>query len=43
MMTRLGVGNLPTICIDGKPRFISLIPDQNTLVAAIQERIAAKK
>jgi uroporphyrinogen decarboxylase len=43
MMTRLGVGNLPTICIDGKARFISLIPDQNTLVAAIQERIAAKK
>jgi uroporphyrinogen decarboxylase len=43
MMTRLGVSNLPTICIDGKARFISLIPDQNTLVAAIQERIAAKK
>ena len=43
MMARLGVSNLPTICIDGTAKFISLIPDQNTLVAAIQERIAAKK
>jgi MtaA/CmuA family methyltransferase len=42
MMARLGVSNLPTICIDGVAKFISLIPDQNTLVAAIQERITAK-
>ncbi len=43
MMARLGVSNLPTICIDGAAQFISLIPDQNTLVKALQERIAAKK
>ncbi len=42
MMGRLGVGNIPTICIDGQPRFVSIIPDQNTLVAALRERITAK-
>lgn len=43
MMARLGVGNLPTICIDGQAKFISLIPDQNTLVATMQERIGEKR
>jgi uroporphyrinogen decarboxylase len=38
MMMRLGVKNLPTICIDGRPRFVSLIPDQQTLMRAIEER-----
>lgn len=42
MMARLGVSNLPTICIDGQAQFISIIPDQNTLVAAMQERAAKK-
>jgi MtaA/CmuA family methyltransferase len=42
MMSRLQVSNLPTICIDGKAVFISLIPDQDTLVKAIEERKAAK-
>lgn len=41
MMMRLGVKSLPTICIDGEIRFSSFIPDQNTLVAAIEE--AARK
>lgn len=36
MMVRLGVKALPTICIDGEVKFISLIPDQRTLVAAIE-------
>lgn len=40
-MTKLGVSNIPTICIDGVPTFISLIPDQNTLVEAIRK--AAEK
>jgi uroporphyrinogen decarboxylase len=41
MMMRLGVRNLPTICIDGEIKFASIIPDQKTLVAAIEE--AARK
>jgi uroporphyrinogen decarboxylase len=36
MMVKLGVKNLPTICIDGTVRFSSIIPDQKTLVAAIE-------
>lgn len=42
MLTKLGVRNLPTICLDGEPVFISLIPDHHTLVAAIAERVEAK-
>jgi MtaA/CmuA family methyltransferase len=37
MMKRLGVANIPTICLDGKAEFVSLIPDQNTLVEALRE------
>jgi uroporphyrinogen decarboxylase len=37
MMVKLGVKNLPTICINGEPRFASIIPDLSTLVAAIEE------
>ncbi|MCX7826053.1 MAG: uroporphyrinogen decarboxylase family protein [Verrucomicrobiae bacterium] len=42
-MTRLGVKNIPTICLDGAVAFSSIIPDQNTLVAAIEAKIAEKK
>jgi uroporphyrinogen decarboxylase len=41
MMSRLGVRNIPTICIDGEVAFSSIIPDQNTLVARLEA--AAKK
>ena len=41
-MQKLGVKNLPTICIDGKVAFVSIIPDLRTLVARIQEVIKAK-
>jgi MtaA/CmuA family methyltransferase len=41
-MTRLGVKNIPTICLDGSVVFSSIIPDQNTLIASIEARIAAK-
>lgn len=41
IMKRLGVANIPTICLDGKPEFVSLIPDQNTLVEALRD--CAKK
>jgi uroporphyrinogen decarboxylase len=37
MMVKLGVKNLPTICINGEVKFASIIPDQKTLVAAIEE------
>ncbi len=36
MMTKLGVKNLPTICINGKVKFASIIPDQSRLVAEIE-------
>lgn len=42
MLTKLGVRNLPTICLDGEPVFISLIPDHKTLVAAVAGRVEAK-
>jgi uroporphyrinogen decarboxylase len=42
MMVKLGVKNLPTICIDGEIRFASMIPDQKTLVGAIETAARAK-
>lgn len=42
-MTRLGVKNIPTICLDGVVAFSSIIPDQNTLIASIETRIAEKR
>ena len=42
MMIRLGVRSLPTICIDGVVSFISIIPDQPTLIAAIEKAATAK-
>ncbi len=41
-MQMLGVKNIPTICIDGQAVFVSLIPDQRTLVARIEEALRAK-
>jgi uroporphyrinogen decarboxylase len=43
MMTRLGVANLPSICIDGKCRFSSIIPDTRTLAQAIRETAEQKQ
>jgi len=42
VMSRLGVRNVPTICIDGETAFSSIIPDQNTLVARLERAIAQK-
>ncbi len=42
MMGRLGVKNIPTICLDGQAKFVSLIPDTDTLVAAIKTRKGEK-
>ncbi len=43
MMCRLGVKNIPTICIDGEAKFVSIMPDIDTLVAAIEARYREKK
>ncbi|HOK05439.1 MAG TPA: uroporphyrinogen decarboxylase family protein [Victivallales bacterium] len=42
MMVKLGVKNLPTICINGEVKFASIIPDQKTLIEAIK-KAAGKK
>lgn len=42
-LTKLGVQNIPTICIDGKAEFVSLIPDHARLVAAINGALGAKR
>jgi MtaA/CmuA family methyltransferase len=42
MMVRLGVKNLPTICIDGEVCFSSIIPDHKTLVAAVRSHATRK-
>ena len=41
-MASLMVKNIPTICIDGRIKFISQIPARDELIAAIQERINEK-
>jgi len=41
-MMGLMVKNIPTICIDGKIKFVSTIPSRNELVQAIQDRINEK-
>lgn len=45
-MCRLNVENIPTICIDGQPTYMSQIPDVETLAEAIrvrhQQKSAAK-
>ena len=34
---KIGLSNLPTMCINGKPKFISLIPGKEELLKAIEE------
>lgn len=42
-LTKLGLRNLPTICIEGKPTFESIIPDDATLNSAIADALAKKE
>jgi uroporphyrinogen decarboxylase len=42
MMMKLGVSAIPTICIDGKPVFSSVIPTTNELVDALETRALEK-
>lgn len=39
---KLGAQVIPTLCVDGVPKFRSLIPDHNTLVKTVEEALAAK-
>lgn len=41
-MTSLMVRNIPTICIDGKIKFVSKMPKRDELIRAIQQRINEK-
>jgi uroporphyrinogen decarboxylase len=42
-MTKLGATAIPTICIDGKPTFSSIIPDDAALVHAVEVAEEHKK
>ncbi len=42
-MTKLKATAIPTICIDGKPVFSSIIPNQTTLAQAVQQAAEQKK
>lgn len=42
-MTKLGATAIPTICIDGKPVFSSLIPDETALAQAVKVAEERKK
>lgn len=42
-MAKLGVGQIPTICIDGEVKFPSIIPDINTLIDAIEAKAKDKR
>lgn len=38
----MGIKNLPTMCIDGEQKFISIIPSKDELIAAVEEAAAKK-
>jgi len=42
MFCRLDAGHVPTICIDGSPTFVSIIPDQPRLIEVIRARMREK-
>ena len=41
-MISLGVSNIPTICIDGKTEYISIIPPQDELEKRTEKYLAKK-
>jgi uroporphyrinogen decarboxylase len=43
MFCRLNAGHVPTLCLDGKPTFVSIIPDQRSLIEAIRARLEEKQ
>ena len=42
-MLKLGVSNIPTICIDGEVKYVSIIPEVETLRVDIMEAISKKQ
>ncbi len=42
VMLKLGVSNIPTICVDGEIKFISIIPDHDTLKASFVDGLKKK-
>lgn len=42
-MTKLGVSAIPSICIDGKEAFASIIPDRKELVSRLKQAADAKR
>jgi uroporphyrinogen decarboxylase len=42
-MSKLGVTAIPSICVDGTPKFASIIPDRGNLVATLEQAAEAKK
>jgi uroporphyrinogen decarboxylase len=42
MMDKLGVENVPTLCVDGDARFVSLIPDEQELDGVIAAALEKK-
>jgi len=42
VMKKLGVENIPTIVIDGKVQFVSIIPDEETIIETLQTAMAKK-
>nr|MDA3962723.1 uroporphyrinogen decarboxylase [Planctomycetota bacterium] len=41
-MTKLGVSNIPTLCVDGAVRHVSLIPSVDALASELEEALACK-
>ena len=42
-MMKLGVQNIPTICIDGDVKYVSIIPDYQELSDVIGEYVSRKE
>ena len=40
---KMGLKNLPTMCIDGEPVYVSIIPNRDELIAEVQKRYDAKQ
>ncbi len=39
---KMGIANLPTMCIDGEQKYISIIPSKDELIASVKEAKAKK-
>ena len=39
---KMGLKNLPAMCFDGEPKYISIIPNREEFIAAVEEALAKK-